>query len=201
MQNLPFPFVMMAPQQTEGNKPVLEAAMATLQEIAGRYQAKCPFGPGDVVTPRVGFLYTNCGTPHVILEVFDPPLRYFPETGTYSDVASCTYGTRLDVRLGIIDNEGDFVTFCQESWRLERWNSKHAEAYEKARQEPPQPPVQEPPVVEINWDNLTRQGEPDAGTDTSEKPGEEIRDPDHGQQVPGLDAAPDQSDGAGHSSD
>lgn len=98
--------------------PLPEVQISTLQEAFRRYEAGCPFRPGDIVSPREGFGYTGAGIPHVVIEVAAEPIRIFALSG---NLRSCSgdFGERLDVRVARRDRDGDISAFWQESWRLE----------------------------------------------------------------------------------
>lgn len=60
--------------QPKATLPIPEAQIATLREAMARYAAPCPFVPGDLVTPREGYGYTDAGLPHIVLEVLAEPM-------------------------------------------------------------------------------------------------------------------------------
>lgn len=89
--------------------------VATLREAAERYAAPCPFKPGDLVTPRAGFLYHGAGLPFVVLAVsafgnVAPDFQSGPSTPLF--------GARLDVRVAGSLGSG-ICAWWQESWMLE----------------------------------------------------------------------------------
>lgn len=101
--------------------PIPEVQIATLREAFARYEAGCPFKPGDLVTPRKGFGYTDDGVPHIVLEVVAEPIRVY-DISSLVRTCSTDFGERLDIRVISHRNDGDVAAFWQESWRLEPYD-------------------------------------------------------------------------------
>ena len=93
-------------------RPILEAIITTLKEVAEVYQRPCPYKVGDIVTPRRGRGYVNPGWPSVVLEIADPPHRNFDEKGGPS---SALYGRKLDMRIAQYQQSGEVVAYWIES--------------------------------------------------------------------------------------
>jgi hypothetical protein len=99
--------------------PIVEAQIATLQEIADIYRRGCPFKVGDVITPRNGHNMKGAGRPHVVMEVFDEPVRTLTSADP-ADTSQCTFGRRMDMRVATFSVEmGVVVAFMTESWEFE----------------------------------------------------------------------------------
>lgn len=105
--------------------PLPAVQIATLREAYERFAAGCAFAPGDLVTPRVGFGYTDEGIPHIVLEVAAEPVRVLDIN---SNVRTCSsdFGERLDVRVACHRPGGIVMAFWQESWRLEPYRGEDA---------------------------------------------------------------------------
>jgi hypothetical protein len=104
-------------------RPIPEAQIATLLEAFARYAAPCPFKPGDLVTPRKGFGYTDEGAPHIVLEIREAPVCQFDITDRTSP-ASNLFGLKLDMRVACFRSSGDVEAFWQESWRHETYQER-----------------------------------------------------------------------------
>lgn len=113
----------------EPRKSPPDVLCTTLRETAARYIGPCPFKPGDLVTPRVSSPYTGAGSPHIVLEVAETPIRNID--GGKSGVVSHLFGSRLDVRVAC-EEQGVIVAFWQESWHLETYTGLGSEAEMKA---------------------------------------------------------------------
>ena len=99
--------------------PPADIACITLREIAETYQKPCPFKVGDLVTPRRGYWVKGAGEPHVVVEVFDPPRRFFSQEDCEA-VNTITYGARLDMRVVCMSSHSrSIVAYCGESWGYE----------------------------------------------------------------------------------
>lgn len=116
-----------AEHEQDLSRPLPEAQIATLREAFERYTAPCPFKPGDIITPRDGFGYSDAGVPHIVLEVrsddisvADGPIRPFDQTSDVTDIYSNAFGSKLDIRVAVLNSNGHRVAVCafwQESWR------------------------------------------------------------------------------------
>ena len=93
--------------------PLPEALVMTLLEIYDRYRNH-RFVPGDIITPRKGYLYSNAGLPHIVLEVDDDPesIRHGLNDG------ACNWGGRYDARVATWTN-GEYTAYWIESWSFE----------------------------------------------------------------------------------
>lgn len=95
-----------------------EAAVATLTEVLANYQGGCKYGIGQFVTPRKGSNYRASGMPHIVAEVFSPPMQVFK-----GSPSSARYGRKIDMRVFTI--YGDEITaFAVESWAFVPWTPK-----------------------------------------------------------------------------
>lgn len=89
-----------------------------MRELYQRYEAseaKCPFKPGDLVTPEENLNIRGAGEPHVVLEVI--PGHHVFASG--EDVTSSAFGRRIDMRVVRTENHnGDWIMlpFWVESW-------------------------------------------------------------------------------------
>lgn len=97
--------------------PIPAAQIATLNEVKDRYVAGNPYRVGDIVTPRKSSSYNGRGTPHMIIEVSETPIRNIE-----GSVSSSAFGSRLDVRVIRVDDE-HVVPFWMESFQLELWEA------------------------------------------------------------------------------
>ena len=96
-------------------RPITEAIVDELQAVYRRYNNGCSFRPGDFVTPSTGAPLAGAGQPHIVLEVFDQPLRReSAKAGTHTEFA------RIDMRVACW-MDGYYVAFAAESWQYERW--------------------------------------------------------------------------------
>lgn len=99
----------------------------TLSEIAQRYAAPCPFKPGDLVTPRKGYNKKGAGQPHIVLEVFEEPVRTFDTTEDMADTGSPFFGAKLDMRIAC-EVSGVIMAYCTESWNMEPYTGPGSDA-------------------------------------------------------------------------
>lgn len=100
----------------EQQKPLPEVIIGELRALEEAYrcvsEGGCPFRPGQFVTPRPGRVPKGEGEPHVVLEVFDPPLLGKDEAGAAKECA------RNDMRVACYTS-GRYATFMAESWEYE----------------------------------------------------------------------------------
>jgi hypothetical protein len=96
-------------------RPLPEAQVATLKEVAARYAAGCPFKPGDLVTARPGHNVKGVGHPHVVLDTRSAEPSFNGESG------SCLNGRREDIRVATI-MRGHVAAFWDESWHYEPYS-------------------------------------------------------------------------------
>lgn len=94
--------------------PLPEVQIATMREYCALYQKPCRFKVGDLVTPIRGSTVKGAGDPHLVIEVFDEPIR-----AVHSEkVGTTKFGARLDIRI-ICLTQGCYVSFCVESFEFE----------------------------------------------------------------------------------
>lgn len=77
------------------------------------------FRVGDIVVWRNGLknrTYPDYGTPAIVVEVLSPPL-----IDTIDDSGSAYFRESLNLRLGVIDERGDFLTFVYDGRRFEHY--------------------------------------------------------------------------------
>lgn len=94
-------------------RPLPEAQVATLRDTFRRYTMKCPFAPGDIVTPVPGYSIFGQGHPHVVLEISGPGFTFEGESG------SSGFGKRLDMRVAGFTHDGNVAAWWCESWEFE----------------------------------------------------------------------------------
>lgn len=97
----------------------------TLTEVAARYAAPCPFKPGDIITPRRGFHVRRHGEPHIVLEVFESPVRITSIVEEITDVGHPVFGSRLDFRV-CCEVGGKITAYTAESWMYEPYTGPRA---------------------------------------------------------------------------
>lgn len=97
----------------------------TLREIADRYAEPCPFKVGDLVTARACYNVQDAGEPCVVLEVLKAPVRNFDCTEDQTDIASMSFGAKIDVRIAK-EMRGEIVSYWHESWTLEPYTGPNA---------------------------------------------------------------------------
>jgi hypothetical protein len=123
MSAMMFPMGMFPPQDESDPVPLPPADIVchTLQEVCETYQKPCPYKPGDLVTPRRGYWIKGAGEPHIVVEVFDPPIRLI--TDDVEEAGSMMYGARFDIRVACMSNHTrNVVAFVAESWAYEPYN-------------------------------------------------------------------------------
>jgi hypothetical protein len=94
--------------------PHVDAVIHELRSILKDYQAGCSFAIGDLVTPRKGRAVRGDGEPHIVLEVFDPPIRRTPDA-----TDQLAYG-RCDMRVLTLSGDA-YVAHLAEGWQYERY--------------------------------------------------------------------------------
>lgn len=101
-------------------KPLPEAQVATLREVAARYTAPCPFKVGDIVTAKAGYNTAGEGDPHIVLEIAGVPVRNFETGDDPRNSSSMAFGRRMDMRVAcFVDADGSINAFWVESWIFE----------------------------------------------------------------------------------
>lgn len=91
-----------------------------LRKIADLYDTKHTFTKGDIVEWKPGLKNKRrpkYGDPVVVVEVLDEPIS---DKDARSD--SAYFMEKLDIRLGSIDEDGDFVTYLYDSRRFMPFN-------------------------------------------------------------------------------
>ena len=103
-------------------RPCHEAQVMELRALAERYDAGCPFKPGDLVTPRAGYNIYGAGEPHIVLETPFKPVR--PWTiNKPADIEDYAFGERVDMRTACLAH-GDYVAFWAASWKFMPWTGE-----------------------------------------------------------------------------
>lgn len=102
-------------------RPLPEAQVMTLREIFADFEARCPFRPGDLVTPAPHSVYQGAGQPFIVLEVFSPSAVLAIADAALSGGRPEVARTRIDMRVAHLDGDGDVCTHCVESWQFKRW--------------------------------------------------------------------------------
>lgn len=92
------------------NRPLPEAQIATLKEIAARFQRVNPFSVGDLVSAIPGMHDLPDG-PIVVVEVLPEPMR------PHGDVhpSQTHFAPRLDMRICVMNDRGDYLFYWVES--------------------------------------------------------------------------------------
>lgn len=98
-------------------RPIAEAQIEIMREAFEHYGKPCRFKPGDIVTPAPSSGYSDRGVPHLVLEVFDTPIRYF-EPNDRTGIYGTEFGAYIDIRVLVLTEDGRTAPFCQESWQL-----------------------------------------------------------------------------------
>lgn len=84
-------------------QPIVEAQIETLREVCQTYHAGNTYKVGDLITPRRGYGTKGAGIPHVVIEVFDPPIRVHQVQNSL-DSTSNGFGRRMDLRVATMSN-------------------------------------------------------------------------------------------------
>jgi len=96
--------------------PCDEAMVDVLRELGAAYAAPPP-KVGDLVTPRPGVNLRGVGQPHLVVEVFDPPVHL--------DGPHATPWERRPIDLRVIGwLTGDYVASHMERWQVVPWGRK-----------------------------------------------------------------------------
>ena len=106
-----------AKQQPE--RPVARDIEA-LKAAAVRYVGPTSFTVGELVTPRADSPLAQAGTPHIVLEVSEYPIRTM-ETLDPRHVDLQRFGAKLDIRVASVCGceHGEIRPFWEESWMFE----------------------------------------------------------------------------------
>lgn len=99
----------------------------TLKEIEQRYRLGCTFKPGDLVTPRRGYIYKGHGEPCVVVDVLAKPVVKL-DVENFSGIGDACYGMRIDMRV-LRQSKGDICGFWVESWCFEKYTGPIAEMH------------------------------------------------------------------------
>jgi hypothetical protein len=92
------------------------ALVLQLRQSFERYQTRCPFEPGQLVTPRPNMYLGGPGEACIVLEVLETPIRPNANTRT----GHPDYMARLDMRV-LTEVNGKLLPFVVESWQYELW--------------------------------------------------------------------------------
>lgn len=95
-----------------------EAVIALLEEMNAKYGKECPFKAGQIVTPEAWGINPNGGEPHIVLEVLEEPIRQ-GIAGHFTQHCAL-----LDMRVALLDNEGDILPLVVESWQFKLYETK-----------------------------------------------------------------------------
>lgn len=108
-------FEMMFPQEEETSKFPADhqAAIMTLREKYERYKEGCPFKPGDIVTPFIGAYILGELHPHIVVEVFDAPIRPLN-----TEPSSPAFHAVFDMRVIGFSKNGVICAWASESWQF-----------------------------------------------------------------------------------
>jgi hypothetical protein len=93
--------------------------MERLRQVYGEFQKRHEFKPGVVVRWKTGMKnkkFPRDDHPALVMEVLKTPL-----TDETKDAGSTYFREPLDIVLGIIHPDGDFLTFYFDSRRFEPW--------------------------------------------------------------------------------
>lgn len=96
------------------------ATIKILRNLQKRYAetaVKCPFVPGDLVTPMEHTNLVGAGEPCIVIDVLDVPKWSFSGEAT-----NTAYGRRMDIRIlrvGESADTYDVIPFWAESWAYE----------------------------------------------------------------------------------
>lgn len=100
--------------------PVEQAGLVeTLKQRHQTFLATNDFKPGDIVQWKPGMRHKRSHGPFVVAEVFDEPVF-----GVGESSRSAYFREPLDLVLGAIDKDGDFVLFHHDSRRFEPYNGE-----------------------------------------------------------------------------
>lgn len=110
----------------KGKKDELPASvqakrLVAMYKLYQEHRKHCPFGPGDLVTPRDGVNFKGAGDPHIVLEVRADAEPQF----SIGEPNSSGFGHRLNIRVACM--HGEILTpFWMESWVLDKWEGNIA---------------------------------------------------------------------------
>lgn len=101
-------------KDTVSNEP--DTAAIQLIELQKSRATKHVFKVGDLIQWKKGMRMTRLpyGNPAIITEILDTPIKH-----SSRDTGEPYWNTDLDVRVGIMDSDGDFLEFYTESNRYE----------------------------------------------------------------------------------
>lgn len=101
-------------------KMLPEALQMRLEEAAGIYAKSldhCPYGIGDLVTPRNGYAIKGHGRLYRVVDLCENPAPDFRS----GDVGNVVHGRRQDMRVMTIIHD-DIVCFWSESYQYEPYD-------------------------------------------------------------------------------
>lgn len=96
-----------------------EVTIGRLRALLNSLLEPDTFRVGDIVVWRNGLknrTYPDYGTPAIVVEVLSPPL-----IDAIDDSGSAYFRESLNLRLGVIDERGDFLTFVYDGRRFEHY--------------------------------------------------------------------------------
>ncbi len=105
--------------RTKPPRPIPEAQIMELKQIAERYSKPCPFKVGDLVRPRPNSPIFPADSPWIVVEVLSCPGPFF-STGHPGEDG---WGARPDFRAIVLspsDNKS-YVPYWNESFFFEPW--------------------------------------------------------------------------------
>ena len=88
--------------------------MKKLQEAVESLNMKHTFTPGQIVEWKPMLVNKKAKGPFVVVEIVDPPVR-----NTDSESGTSYFREPLDIVLGHIDTDGDFMTYHYDSRRFQ----------------------------------------------------------------------------------
>jgi hypothetical protein len=99
--------------------PSLSVEARRLLDHYSDYTKVHKFQRGDLVKLKTGlrcnFRYPHGDRPGIVFEVLDPPLAG-------GATSPCTAGSLLDLRIGVLDDDGDLILFCYPSQLFEPYD-------------------------------------------------------------------------------
>lgn len=102
-------------QQRESQRPfpLEEAQIMELRRLNKEFQKGCPYKVGDLVTPRKCAGLRNAGKPHIVVEVFDEPVRMTAECGSPHHLS------KMEMRTMAFSDADNICVWAGEAWLYE----------------------------------------------------------------------------------
>ena len=94
-----------------------QSRILKLKSITANYKNRVDFKVGDIIQWKEGLknkMFPEYNEPAIILEILDEPL-----VDTDDRIGSPYYKEQLDLKLGMIDDDGDLVSFYFDGNRFE----------------------------------------------------------------------------------